>query len=98
MVQHSRFDSLQLGCHGSSEGALRQRRCSLSKDPEVLLMRPFLGLGCKMLSVADDSAEFGLHGRSGDVATGCRPQHLGSLIRTLHENFTLEIIVARIRP
>ncbi|TWW72306.1 Paired box protein [Takifugu flavidus] len=69
MVQHSRFDSLQLGCHGSSEGALRQRRCSLSKDPEILLMWPFLGLGCKMLSVADDSAEFGLHGRSGDVAT-----------------------------
>lgn len=77
MVQHSRFDSLQLGW----KGALRQRRCSLSKDPQILLMRCFLGLGHKMLSVADDSADFSPYGCSGDVATGCRPQHLGSLIK-----------------
>lgn len=62
-----------------------------------LLLKLFLGLGCKLLSVEENSAELSLHGYSGSVATGCCLQHLGSLTKTLHESFTLEIIVTPIK-
>lgn len=59
-----------------------------------LLLQFCLGLGCKLLSVEENSAEFSLHGCSGDVAAGCCLQHLGSLTQNLHGSFTLKIIVA----
>lgn len=77
MFQHSRFDSLQLGCHGFSEGGsppaslLTVKGCRDSADAVLSGSGVQDALCCGRQRRA---------GCSGDVATGWCPQHLGSLI------------------